>query len=104
MSKAAQIRKLYAQGKGTSEIAGIVGCLPEYVRVVRQRDALGGKSVADIRYDANNPDYARRRSKTGLRYRLDPVFREQHKAGCRARYLRKKRTAQGQKQQAAPAG
>lgn len=42
MSKAARIRDLYAQGLATGEIAKIVGCRPEYVRVVaRQRDEKG---------------------------------------------------------------
>lgn len=46
MSKSSMIRELYEQGKPVAEIASIVGCKPEYVRVVvRQRN--GGQSKSD---------------------------------------------------------
>lgn len=44
-TKSDRIRALYAEGKSVSEIAEIVGCLPEYVRVVKQR--ANGRSKAD---------------------------------------------------------
>lgn len=36
-SKAARIRVLLAEGKSTTQIVVIVGCLPEYARVIKQR-------------------------------------------------------------------
>lgn len=47
-TKSDRIRALYAEGKSVAEIADVVGCLPEYVRVVRQRS--NGRSNADINY------------------------------------------------------
>jgi uncharacterized protein YjcR len=94
MSKAAQIRKLYAQGKGTSEIAELVGCSPEYVRVAgRQR--RDGKSLAQMAYEAANPDYVKRRNGW---WQATPARRKANRARCRDYYWTQK-----QKQQAAPA-
>lgn len=51
VSKAARIRHLLDQGFTNSDIAETIGCLPEYVRAVRQRMAgEGGMSVADRNY------------------------------------------------------
>ncbi len=80
MSKAAQIRKLYAQGLGTREIADLVGCRVEYVRVAgRQRNLPGGVSVAQAKYEANNPDYVERRKKAHQRYRQTPAARKRRR-------------------------
>lgn len=63
-SKAARIRELYERGLGSAEIAKRVGCKQEYVRVAgRQRNAPGGKSAAQIKYEAANPDYVERRTR-----------------------------------------
>lgn len=106
MSKAAQIRKLYAQGLGTREIAGIVGCSPEYVRVAgRQRNnRLGGLSPADIRWRAKNPEkVAYWQGATARRYREDPEYRRRHAAASLARYHKHKvEAAQSEKSQQPP--
>lgn len=49
MNKAEKIRELYAQGLSTREIAGIVGCRTEYVRVVA-RQRVNGSSHIERRY------------------------------------------------------
>jgi len=43
MTKADRIRTLYAAGKDSKEIAELVGCHPDYVRVAA-RQRVGGKS------------------------------------------------------------
>ena len=50
ISKAQRIRALYAQGKTCNEIAEIVGCRPEYVRVCAQQRVAGANSNADNAY------------------------------------------------------
>lgn len=51
MTKAEKIRALYAKdNKTTGEIAKIVGCGPEYVRVVARQRVDRGKSESDKRY------------------------------------------------------
>jgi uncharacterized protein YjcR len=95
MSKAARIRELYAQGYETREIADLVGCSPEYVRVAgRQR--RDGKSVAQIAYEASHPDYIERRNGW---WQATPERRAAHRARCRDYYW-----AHKQKSQQAPAG
>ena len=49
-TKAAQIMELYDGVRSTSEIAKIVGCLPEYVRVVVRQRKGAGVSEIDKRY------------------------------------------------------
>lgn len=49
-SKASQIRELYDGVRSTAEIAEIVGCLPEYVRIVARQRKSGGVSDIDRRY------------------------------------------------------
>jgi hypothetical protein len=52
-TKSARIMKLYAAGKTTREIADIVGCRQEYVRVVARQRKGGGMSEIDRRYEAS---------------------------------------------------
>lgn len=90
MSKAARIRELYAQGLGTGEIADLVGCKKEYVRVAgRQR--RDGKSVAQIAYEAANPDYVKRCNDW---WQATPERRERHRMRCRVRYWAQKKKSQ----------
>lgn len=44
-TKAAKIMRLYTKGLSTAEIARQVGCLPEYVRVVRYRASPRGQEM-----------------------------------------------------------
>jgi hypothetical protein len=105
-SKAQHIRKLYAKGLSTREIADEVGCDPGYVRVVaRQRDA-SGISDADKRYvtkrygslQAYWKVYNDRRQEQRSvyyrdRYQNDPKYRDRVLSASRA-YKAKKRAAQ----------
>lgn len=50
MTKAQQILELYDGTRTTNEIAGIVGCRPDYVRVVARQRKGGGQSDIDRRY------------------------------------------------------
>lgn len=100
MSKAAQIKELYAQGLGSAEIAAIVGCKQEYCRVAgRQRNVPGGYSAADKRYIAKDPDkrlayfraYSAKRYLTVVKpWRQTPEGRERHRAACRKYQASKK--------------
>lgn len=49
-SKAARIMKLYARGYSTREIGQMVGCRPEYVRVVARQRKGNGQSRSDNAY------------------------------------------------------
>lgn len=53
MSKAKQIMRLYDGKRSTREIAAIVGCRPEYVRVVARQRKGKGASEIDVRYLAS---------------------------------------------------
>ena len=50
MTKADRIRKLYASGLAVKEIAEMVKCRPEYVRVAARQRADGKRSAADLRF------------------------------------------------------
>lgn len=50
MSKKERILRLYDGQRSTREIAKLVGCLPEYVRVVARQRKGGSYSVADLNY------------------------------------------------------
>lgn len=50
-TKADRIRKLYAAGFSVQEVARIVGCRDEYVRVCARQRADGRRSEIDKRYD-----------------------------------------------------
>ncbi len=50
MTKAAKIREMYAAGRSVNDIAEIVECLPEYVRVVARQRTYRGQSAADRKY------------------------------------------------------
>ena len=77
MSMAREIRALVAEHGDwtTKQIAAIVGCRPEYVRVcARQRNTASGRSAIDDRYHQKfikengcAPDT--------YRYRTDPTYR-----------------------------
>ena len=99
MSKAERIRKLYAQGLGSAEIAALVGCSQEYCRVAgRQRNVPGGKSVADAKYEADNPDYVERAKQRRIAWSRRPDVREHLLEYWRV-YSRKRRPATRQKYQ-----
>lgn len=78
-SKAARIRNLYAEGKTTTEIAGIVGCLPAYARAVKQRNE-SGDSDTNRRWREKNAAHirAQRRKRFKKLYRTNPAFRARH--------------------------
>ncbi len=86
MSMAGEIRELYDEAGSltTKDIAEIVGCSPEYVRVcARQRITASGRSAIDDRY------YAKFVKKYGCspdthRYRTDPTYRAHRLAGFAA--------------------
>ena len=61
MTKSAQIMKLYDGRRSTREIAEIVGCLPEYVRIVARQRKGKGQSEIDARYDASKKGTERRK-------------------------------------------
>lgn len=50
MTKAEKIRKLNDGKRTISQIAAVMGCLPEYVRVVLRQRVSGSMSEADNRY------------------------------------------------------
>jgi hypothetical protein len=81
LSKARRIRELLEAGKKPAEIAVLVDCRPEYVRVVRQRGL--------------NPERARilDGAYKHRRYHADAEYRERAKARSR-RQLRGKRHIQ----------
>lgn len=54
-TKSSRIMRLYGKGAYTvKEIAEIVGCRPEYVRVVARQRKGSGQSDADRRYEASD--------------------------------------------------
>mgnify|MGYP001224228662 CR=1 FL=1 len=54
-TKSSRIMRLYGEGAYTvKEIAEIVGCRPEYVRVVARQRKGSGQSDADRRYEASD--------------------------------------------------
>jgi hypothetical protein len=71
MTKSQQIMSLYDGKRTTKEIAEIVGCLPAYVRVIRQR-----ASGLD-----HNDTYQRRLVAQGDRDAARRAAREAHKLG-----------------------
>lgn len=88
-SKAARIRELYAQGLGTAEIAKVVGCKPEYVRVAgRQRK--DGPSPHDKRWHGGEPYRAWARQYQSQRWATDPEYRRRNNEAS-ARYRAKNR-------------
>lgn len=115
MSKAARIRALYAEGRSTREIAAIVGCRPEYVRVAgrqrkhgpapadqRYRVSPKGQASLEARYQKfiqryrSDPEFrkrlnARKAESWRERYRSDPAYRERLCARMRERYRKAKR-------------
>ena len=92
MTKAERIRQLYRSGRTTREIADLVGCKPEYVRVVARQRASGHASVHDKRWKEANRDKVRKTQANYMRkrYNSDPKFREKHLAFVRRTRLRAK--------------
>ena len=104
MSKAARIRELIAQGVPDKEIAEMVGCLVEYVRVAGHQRTGKGKTPTEIKYRikkfgtlqafyaAENDKYKEyRRDYYRNRYQNDAEYREKKLA--RIRDLRASRIA-----------
>ena len=102
-SKASRIRELYAQGLTTAEIASIVGCSREYVRVAGRQRKDGSNSPADVawrtKHFGSNQAYwkahnertkDRRSAYYRKRYWDDPEYRAQHLARCKAHRCRKR--------------
>jgi DNA invertase Pin-like site-specific DNA recombinase len=84
MSKAERIRKLFAKGKSTTEIAKIVGCTTTYARVcARQR--INGQSVWDKAYNTSDKEKERRAKLFRERYHGDPKFRADFLEAARRR-------------------
>ena len=79
MTKAERIRKLDNGKRSTSKIAEMIGCLPSYVRSVRQRArGFAGYAPADLNYlkrkfGGETPQEAWRN-----RYKHDVKFRAIH--------------------------
>lgn len=63
MNKSALIRKLLLDHPAASvpEIAAMVPCMPEYVRVVRSRK--GGVRPCDVQWAKKNPEAVRQRAR-----------------------------------------
>lgn len=100
-SKASRIRELYAQGLGTAEIAQLVGCSKEYVRVAGRQRKDGSNSPADVAWRTktfgsneaywkatNERTKDQRAAYYRKRYWGDPEYRAQHIARCKERYRR----------------
>ena len=88
MTKAQRILELYDGKRSTKEIAAIVGCRPEYVRVAARQRKGSGESEHDRRYRQSpqgRAKFKRHWEKSGRermraymqdRYATDPEFRE----------------------------
>jgi len=76
MTKAEHILSLYDGKRSTSDIAAIVGCRPEYVRVVARQRKGTGYSDIDRRYVSSTLFRSTRRARYRERM-ADPKFREQ---------------------------
>ena len=68
MTKKARILELLAKGHSTREVAGIIGCRPEYVRAARARAT--GRTSADVASDHRKL----------VRYQTDPEYRSRYRA------------------------
>lgn len=84
MSKSSQILSLYDGVRSTREIADIVGCLPEYVRIVA-RQRRGRASETDRKYLESDRGLAsRRRSSAKLAGKTASYYRSASETGNRA--------------------
>lgn len=75
-TKSAEIMRLYEQGLSTREIADLVGCRPEYVRVVARQRKGSGRSDIDRRYlssDRGQSHEKRRKARIMEAYYALPV-------------------------------
>jgi hypothetical protein len=84
MSKAKQIMALYDGKRTTREIADIVGCLPEYVRIVARQRRGAGLSEADKRYSSSSLG-----KETARKYKSDNLDAARSYAATRRRVLKK---------------
>ena len=88
-SKVERIRRLWDGKRTTKEIATIVGCMPEYVRVVARQRKFHGVSDIDRRYyrKPGKLEAVRKakRERFKERYWSDPEFREQQLARRKSR-------------------
>jgi hypothetical protein len=92
VTKSERIRRLYADGFLTvAEIANLVGCLPEYVRVVARQRKDGSVSASDRRY-LENGGREKQRQYFAARYRNDPQFRAKRDALTSAYRTKRYRT------------
>ena len=92
MTKADRIRELLTLGVSRAGVAGMVGCLPEYVRAVIHRDRNSqrhgtGRSLAE-QASANE----RRRT----RYATDADWRARHRMAVAANYRKRKARQAGE--------
>lgn len=78
MTKKARILELLAKGHTTREVADIVGCRPEYVRVAGRQRGASGLGPADIKY------MPRQLERQSWRWRNDPKWRARHCEHVRA--------------------
>jgi hypothetical protein len=82
MTKAERIRKLYADGfLSVKEIAALVGCRPEYVRVSARQRAGGRRSTSDQNYEAAGYEKGNREAARAARRAAYRALRE---SGLRA--------------------
>lgn len=89
MSKHETVTGLLARGLAAADVAAVVGCTPDYVRAVRNRNRLRAElGVSDYPAAA-----ARQRERRRERYRDDPEYRAHRIAINRA--WRRRRKAQG---------
>jgi hypothetical protein len=97
LSKARRIYELLQSGKKPKEIAAIVGCSDAYVRVIRQRQAGGGKSKADLAWEATNPETVRaiKRRATARSYAANPEKRRDYMRRWMAAVRDKMRQSRG---------
>ena len=79
MTKADHIRQLYDGTRTTVEIAALVGCLPEYVRVVARQRIIGGMSKTDLVYTERLRKYGDRDAAQKV---WRSVYRRARKAGA----------------------
>ena len=92
MSLANEIRILYEPGdKTTTEIAEIVGCSKEYVRVcARQRGTFGRSAIDDRYYDKFVDNHGC--APDTHRYRSDPEYRKRRQQQVNARRRERRAT------------
>ena len=86
VTKAQRILDLYDGKRTTTEIAKIVGCLPEYVRVVARQREGGRSSKSDRKYRTSPKGMKKKKAYERKHYHEDPAFREKHLFRCHRWY------------------